>query len=179
MKSATWLRAIDGVVRIAVAVVATLIALMMLNLIIDSASRNLLQSPLPGTTDIVSFLWMPGLAILGLGYAQIRDEQVRVTIVSEKTSPSTRRKLEIATEIVSGITSLVLTIVAAQVFLDSLEIGKTATSSRWLQLWPGQFLITIGFAICALAAVARIYRLSVGTELPAAVPEELRSTVVD
>lgn len=177
MRPGIWLRMTDGAVRAAVGVVAILVALMMIHLMLDSAGRNLFNAPVPGTTDVVTNLWMPGLAILALGHAQLRDEQVRVTILTEKTSPRARRVLEVAAEVVGGLTVLLLTVLTAQVFLASLEVGKRATSSRWLPIWPGQLLVVIGFAICTLAAVARVYRLARGEEIPVATAEREGSTV--
>lgn len=179
MKSRSWLGIIDGAVRVTIGAVSVFVALMALQLIVESAGRNLLSAPLPGTNDVITYVWMPGIAILALGYAQLRDEHIRVTILTEKTSPQARRVLEIATEAIGGLTALALAVLSTQVFLQALKIGKRAISTSWLPLWPGQLLVAVGFAVCFLAAAARIYRLAVGEQTDGADDEKLEGSIID
>jgi TRAP-type C4-dicarboxylate transport system permease small subunit len=178
VKPPIWVRVIDVAVAVAVAVLAIMLAMMMIVLALDSLGRNVFRSPITGTTDLVSHLWMPALALLGVGYAQLRDEHIRVTIVTEKAAPAARRVLEIVVEVVGGLTALLLAILTMNVFAENLRIGKTAQTAPWLPLWPGQLLVVIGLAICALAAAARIYRLARGLESPQGDTEKVRDEIV-
>ena len=60
-----------------------------------SLGRFFFNRPLPGTLDLTQFAWMPSAVSLGLGYALLRGEHIRVNLLTAPTGPRTQRIIEI------------------------------------------------------------------------------------
>src|SRR5699024_5930093 len=82
-----FMRTVDNLTRIANKIVASVAAVMLVVMIVqvfaDVGLRNMLNSPLPATLEIVSFWWMVALSFLGLAYAKNRNEHIAVSLVSD------------------------------------------------------------------------------------------------
>src|SRR5687768_10525420 len=80
-----WLKWIDRFSLVLAAVGGVCTAALMINIVIDVIKRNTLDRPLEGTLDLTQFVWMPSLVALGLGYALLRGEHVRVNLLTGPT----------------------------------------------------------------------------------------------
>lgn len=154
-----WVRGVERIVTVCSAVAGVMIVLMAINIIVDFTSRKLLNHPLPGTLELVSYVWMPGLSLLALGYAQIRGEQIRVELIADEAKPAVRRVLAIFAEFVAVACVTVLGLLLFQEFIHVLEIHKTASIVRWVPYWPGYLMLVISLLVTGLAAAARLWRL--------------------
>jgi TRAP-type C4-dicarboxylate transport system permease small subunit len=126
--------------------------------------RNLFNASIYGTTELVSYAWMPGIATLALGYAQFHNEHIRVTLLIENVSPRAERVLEIFAELVAVALALWIVQLCWFEVADSRALGETATGLTWLPKWPGRFCLVLAYAGIAAAAIARLYRLWRGTD---------------
>src|SRR5215211_2655661 len=73
-----WLKWIDRFSAFLAAVGGLCTAALMINIAVDVILRNTVNHPLEGTLDLTQFVWMPSLVALGLGYALVRGEHIRV-----------------------------------------------------------------------------------------------------
>lgn len=160
-----WVRGIDLAARVGSWASGACVLLMGLNVVIDVAMRNLARTPLPGTLDLVTYLWMPCLALLALGYAEIRDEQIRVTLLVDATSERSRRRQAAVVEALTAALGAWMTYLAIGAAIRSFEISETTISASWLPLWPIRVVVVLSFALFSLSALARIYRILAGERL--------------
>lgn len=159
-----WVRMVDRFTTGLVWVVGILVILMAINIIVDVVGRNVLNMSIYGTTELVSFLWMPGIACLALGYAQFHNEHIRVTLLLENLSPRMERVLDIFAELVALLLAVWIIQLCWFEFNDSRLLGETATGLTWLPKWPGRLCLVLAYAGVIAGAVARLYRLVRGTE---------------
>lgn len=158
-----WVRAVDRFTTGLVWVVGALVVLMALNIIIDVVGRNVLNMSIYGTTELVSFVWMPGIACLALGYAQFRNEHIRVTLLLENLSPRAERVLDVFAELVALLLAVWIIQLCWYEFTDSRALGETATGLTWLPKWPGRLCLVLAYAGVIAGAAARLYRLTRGS----------------
>lgn len=164
-KEVIWLRIIDRI-SVTLAIAGGIgAALLVLHIVSNVVSRSSSGVPIPGTLDVSTYIWMPAVTVLAMGYALQRGEHIRVSLITGPASSRTQRVIEVA--------SLTLTIVilAALVFytflgaLDAQAIGESATGTPWLVIWPMRFVITAGLAGFLLQTIAEIYRAFVATDI--------------
>lgn len=131
---------------------------LMINIVADVAGRFLFHHPFPGTLDLTQFGWMPVLVSLGLGYALLRGEQIRVNLLTAPTGPRTQRVIEIL--------GMAFTLGTAA-FFAWFSVGKAVTSTAsseasvgtaWLAIWPSRWVIVIGLLGLLLQALAQLFR---------------------
>ncbi|WP_066285476.1 TRAP transporter small permease subunit [Arthrobacter sp. B6] len=170
--SPAWIRIIDRITVVAVGVAAGLVALMMVHVIIDVTARNLLSAPLPGTLDVVAYFWMPGVSLLALGYAQFRNEQIRVTLLLEALDSVSKRRLDALVEVITLLIVAWLSFVSFEALLGSIDHGERANGTRWVPFWPGRLVVVVSFVILALASVANLYKLGKRIDTTEQIPPE-------
>jgi len=135
---------------------------MMLHISVDVVFRGVLDTTLKGTLDVTSDWWMVTMVFLALAYAQLRNEHVRATVVTELLPDRWQRVAEIATVALMGLFALGLAYFGWTSAMDSLDIGESSDNLRWLPLWPFRFMIPIGCLGLALQCVASIYEIAAG-----------------
>jgi TRAP-type C4-dicarboxylate transport system permease small subunit len=152
-----WRRAIDTSAMVLLVPAAVACALMLLQVVIDVTSRNVLGNPLKGTLDMTSDWWMVTAVFLGLGYAQSRNEHVRATMITELMPQAWQRAAEIAAVALLGLLALAMAYGGWISALDHYEIREASTSIRGLPLWPFRFLVPLGCLSLALQCIGTIY----------------------
>lgn len=153
-----WLKWIDRLSMGAAALGGVATVGLMLNVAADVVGRFFYNYPLAGTLDLTQFAWMPSLVSLGLGYALLRGEHIRVNLLTGPTGPRTQRIIEIV--------SLIFTLVTVGFFIrfgiekagDAMGIGEKAVGTPWLTIWPFRWMIMVGMVVLFLQAVALLLR---------------------
>jgi TRAP-type mannitol/chloroaromatic compound transport system permease small subunit len=153
-----WLKWIDGLSTVAAALAGVATLCMMLNVIADVIGRYVFRQPLPGTLDLATFAWMPSLVSLGLGFALLRGEMVRVSLLTAPTSPRTQRIIEIV-----GMTLVLLTVAlllwyGVERATASSALGESAVGTPWLPVWVFRWVVTVGLAVLLLQSAAQLLR---------------------
>lgn len=170
-KEPLWLRVVDGI-SLWVAVLGGIGgALLVLHIVFNVISRSFAGTPLPGTLDISTYIWMPIITVLAMGYALRCGEHIRVSLITGPASPRTRHIVEVAS---LALTVVILAALLYYTFLgamDGARIGETATGTPWLITWPMRFVITVGIACFLLQAIAEVYRAFVRKSIDD--PEEI------
>nr|WP_240918572.1 TRAP transporter small permease subunit [Rhodococcus sp. 14C212] len=123
---------------------------------LDVLLRKTMNQPLPATLEIVSYWWMPVIGLLALGLAEIRGEQIRMTLAFEAASPTTVKLADVGAGIVSIIVGLWITVLCAQQAFESFVKAESGVTVRWLPVWPARFAIVVALAVFLIAATVRV-----------------------
>ena len=164
-KEPVWLRIVDRI-SIALAVAGGIGAVLLVaNIVANVVSRTATGVPLAGTLDISTYIWMPAVTVLAMGYALQRGEHIRVSLITGPASPPTQRIVEVAS---LALTILILAALTYYTFLGALKaqgIGESATGTPWLDIWPMRFVITVGLVGFLLQTAAEIQRAFVAANI--------------
>lgn len=131
---------------------------LMLNVVADVIGRFFFNRPLPGTLDLTQFAWMPTLVSLGLGYALLRGEHIRVNLLTSPTGPRTQRVIEIVGMAFTLGTTALLIWFGAEKAASAADFGEKAVGTPWLQIWPFRWVIVVGLIGLLLQALAQLLR---------------------
>ncbi|MGW8814407.1 TRAP transporter small permease subunit [Gordonia terrae] len=132
------------------AIAGAAVLLLMLNITADVALRVFTGQPLDGTNALVSTIWMPLIVFLGLGFAQARNEHIRVTLVSDRLSPALLSIASVSTLLVAMAVTAVLIYASFNEAARSFEISQTTTGILALPVWPMKFVMLVGFTVLFL-----------------------------
>lgn len=126
---------------------------MMILTFVDVVGRYLLNKPLPGAAEIISFL----LAIsLFAGLAAVSGESRHITVTLFQ-APLDRRMKRLRTSIVRVFSFLTMLLIAAELLRHTwrmIEFGRTTIVLGW-PLWPLTLLMATASAIGALLIFLR------------------------
>lgn len=139
--------------------------LMVANIVANIAGRSMAGTPLPGTLDLSTYIWMPIITVLGMGYALQRGEHIRVSLLTAPASNVTRRIVEVVSMV---LTTVILAALFYYTFLGAVSaasIGETATATPWLEVWPMRFVVAAGILVFTLQALAEFYRAITGANI--------------
>lgn len=135
------------------------VLIMAAQIVVDVVARNVYNHPLPGTLEMVSIWWMPCVAYLAMGYAQVKDEQIRVTLLFEKAKPSDVRMMNIVAEVLTGALIAWMFVLGLDRLTKSIQMTESALLADWILYWPGRLVCVLGLVLVFVAVGVRIYRL--------------------
>lgn len=131
-----WLRWIDRQSILLAAVGGVVSIALMLNVVVDVCLRYFYNSPLPGTIDLLQYAMMPSLVALGLGYAVLRGEHIRINLLTAPTGERTQRIVEIGSMIFTILTTTVLIWFGIERAMEKTGLHEAAMGTPWLAIWP-------------------------------------------
>ncbi|MGX1701955.1 TRAP transporter small permease subunit [Microbacterium sp. NPDC055357] len=152
-----WLRWIDRLSTGLGVVGGVASMLLMVNVVADVVGRMFFR-PLPGTIDLVQFAWMPTIASLGLGYALLKGQHIRVGLLTSGGSPRLQRIVEIV-----GMTLTLGTVAALAWFgmeraITSAGLLEHPITSPWLPTWLFRWVLVVGLIGLTLQVIAQLVR---------------------
>lgn len=153
-----WLKWIDRFSTLLAALGGIATAGLMLNVVFDVLSRAAFNRPLQGTLDLTQFAWMPTAVSLGLGYALLRGEHVRVNLLTGPTGPRTQRIIEIASMIFTLFTLALMIWFSVEKAQAAMGFDERAVGTPWLDIWPFRWVIIVGMLGLFLQSVASLLR---------------------
>lgn len=134
-------------------------AVLAINVILDVVGRSFFAKPLPGTLDLTTYAWMPTLVSLGLGYALLRGEHIRVSLLTAAASPRVQRAIEIVGMAFITAVAVALAYYGAQKAINAGSYGESAVGTPWLTIWPFRWVVVVGLAGLALQGLAQFVRV--------------------
>ncbi|WP_052161910.1 TRAP transporter small permease, partial [Hoeflea sp. BAL378] len=144
---------------------AAAVTLMMVQIILDVALRNLFQIPVPGTTAIVTSYYMLIVAYLPLAVAERTDSHIAVEVVSQLLGEKFQAWLLALTWLVSAV---VAGTIAYALWLEALKAYSYGSFvielNRSIPIWPGYFILPAGFGLYALVLAVRLGCAVTGTD---------------
>lgn len=145
-----------------VLVCSAALVLMMVQVTLDVAGKYLLHEPIPGSETIVASYYMVAIVFLPLAWVEVRGEAIAVEILYGIASKPIRMIMAAmgagATVICYGFLALFLWEPA----LHAYRIGEFDAGTWDVITWPSRFLLPIGLALGALAALLQMIRILTG-----------------
>lgn len=160
IRTPAWYRASETLLQVAAAIGGIAAIVLGLNIAADVVLRYLFNTGIPGTFDMVSFWWVPLIAVMAWGLTTLRNEHIHVSLLLDQAGPRTQQIVEIVTNAVLVVVVLWLGLIQFEEFLHSVQLGEAAGSTRWVIVPPIRLCIVIAFVLFALALVLRIYDAS-------------------
>ncbi|CAH2604775.1 TRAP transporter small permease subunit [Rhodovastum atsumiense] len=97
--------------------------------------------------------------LLCAGYALLRDEHIRIDILTARLSGRTRAWIDIFGTLLFLLPCAVLiTLLSWPVFVDSYLRGEMSSDAGGLLRWPAKLLIPVAFGLLALQGVSEILK---------------------
>jgi TRAP-type mannitol/chloroaromatic compound transport system permease small subunit len=97
--------------------------------------------------------------LLCAGYALLRDEHIRIDILSGRLSPRGRAWVDVLGGVLFLLPAAVLIMVLSwPVFLDSFTRHEVSSDAGGLLRWPAKLLIPVAFGLLALQGVSEIIK---------------------
>lgn len=153
-----WLKAVD-LISVSLAVIGGIAcAVLAINVIADVIGRSVFSKPLGGTLDLTTYGWMPTLISLGLGYALLRGEHIRVSLLTASAPPRVQRILEIASMVIIVVIAATLAYYSMQKAVSAGSYGESAVGTPWLTIWPFRWVVVVGLVGLALQGLAQLVR---------------------
>ncbi|MGO4689679.1 TRAP transporter small permease subunit [Glaciibacter sp. 2TAF33] len=153
-----WLKWIDRFSTLLAILGGIAIVGLMLNVALDVVGRFAFNRPLPGTLDLTQFAWMPALISLGLGYSLLRNEHIRVNLLTAPTGPRTQRVIEIVSMVFTLVTVAFFIWYGAEKAAEALNFGEKAVGTPWLEIWPFRWIVAVGMVGLLLQTLATLLR---------------------
>jgi TRAP-type mannitol/chloroaromatic compound transport system permease small subunit len=153
-----WLKWVDRFSILLAALGGLCTAALMINIVIDVVSRNLFDRPFEGALDLTQFVWMPCLVALGLGYALLRSEHIRVNLLTAPTAARVQRVIEVVGMIFTmGVVAMFIWF-GVEKAAAAMELSEKAVGTRWLAIWPFRWVVALGLLGLLLQACAQLLR---------------------
>lgn len=148
------------------------VVLLLLTVVADVTLRFILNHPLPGATEYVSFWYMVAIAFLGLSMAERHGEHIDAPIVFERLSVGVRREFTVISKVLFAATMAVMAWYGWEEAVRQFEIGERAGAAA-VPIWPARFLVPLGTAACAADVMASLLSRRPGEPVPSAGPDRL------
>ncbi|KJL42330.1 TRAP transporter small permease subunit [Microbacterium trichothecenolyticum] len=158
-----WLKWIDRL-NLTLAVVGGLATVgLMINVAASVLTRFVFGHPLPGALALTQFAWMPTLVSLGLGYALLRGEHIRVNLLTAPTGPRVQRIIEaVGMALTLGTTGLFIWFSTEKAAMAT-QLDETAVGAEWVAVWPYRWVLVAGLIGLLLQSTAQFVR-AIGTK---------------
>lgn len=142
--------------RLAVFIGAVGLILMMLQVTVDVVGKYFFHAPMPLTMEMVSFYYMSAVVFLPLLTLERRGSSlVHVELVYDRLPRRLRAGLLPLSLLLSALYCGAASWAALQPALVAMHRGTYAGSSFIVAVWPTRFFPVAGFALVAIALVAK------------------------
>lgn len=130
---------------------------LMLHVVVDVALRNLSNSPIPATYEIVTNYYMIALAFIPLAWVEQRGGMVQVEAVDSLMSPGLMRLSNCLVALVSTLIYAALAWYTLKTALGNHATGTFVMAQKiTIPTWPAYYFPPLGFALAALVCLPRI-----------------------
>lgn len=157
---------------------ATAVLLMMFQIVIDVVLRNLFSISVMGTTTFVTSYYMLIVAYLPLALAERMDSHIAVEVVAQMLKERWRQWLLAATWAASSVVAGVIAYALWGEAMKAYSHGSfTFERSMPIPIWPGYFVLPIGFGLYALLLAYKLACAVTGTKENAGLGPDQPTTV--
>ena len=139
---------------------AAILILMTLHTAADVASRNLLNKPILGTYETITYWYMVAVTAIGLWSAEVKNDHISVSLLTDRL-PHNSRFLQL---IVSRLITVAFLVLLAWYGFDAAIADtaiKTYTGASEIPIWPTKYFLPlgfVGFTLVLLGAVGKQLR---------------------
>lgn len=149
-------RLISGL-QTTLAVLAGLAVIAMVLLVfLDAVSRTLIQSPIRGTLEVVSYVLLP-LSVFGAyAYAHAKNQHISMTLFSERLAGKPSVANRVAIEAVTLACVSLIFVFGLYEASGSVQLGEANVSLITVPIWPAKIFMCIGLAVFGLQSLLKL-----------------------
>lgn len=138
-------------------VIASLVLLVLTGLTTaDALGRYLLNSPIPGTGEIIEDYFMIALIFLPLSYSFMQEGHVHVTMIERFFPVRVKFLIGKLNLLLSFIFFALITVAGWRGFAEAWRIDEISTSSVGYPMWPCYLMVPIGCGLLCLR-IAQVF----------------------
>ena len=151
-------RAIDAITERVGRLVYWLVLVVVLISAANASVRKLFNYSSNAYLEIQWYLFSV-IFLFGAGYTLLRNEHVRIDIISGKLSRRAQNWIDVV-GIVAFLwpMSLIIMSLAWPLFLDSYARNEVSTNAGGLTIWPARLMIPVGFALLMMQSVSELIK---------------------
>ena len=151
-------RAIDAVTERVGRVVYWLILVVVLISAANAVVRKLFNFSSNAYLEIQWYLFSV-IFLFGAGYTLLRNEHVRIDIISGRLSPRAQNWIDVIGIVLFLLPmSVIIMWLSWPLFVDSWVRNEVSTNAGGLIIWPARLMVPIGFALLILQAVSELIK---------------------
>ncbi len=151
------LRLQDGLLTLLALIGALAICTLMLHVFTDVVLRNVSNTPIPATYEIVTNYYMIALAFIPLAWVERGGGMVQVEVIDSFLGRGMIRWSDKLVALISTAIYGILAWVTAGSALDNMASGAfVMAQSIRVPIWPAFFLLPLGFGLAALVTAIRM-----------------------
>ncbi len=140
------------------------IALMMLHITLDVASRYLLNSPIPGTISIVSYYYMVIAVFIPLAFAEQKGAHISVELVTARLPLWMQHNLERLSFLLSTTVFSLLTVRTWEEAEKKRSFGASVIQGNdAIPIWITYYVLPIGCGLMTLVVCYKLVSSCLGT----------------
>lgn len=159
MTRESFTRLVDRTLWVTDALGIAVIIVMMIHVTLDVAVKYFGLPPLAGTTEIVSYWYMPVIAFLPLAAVERQNAHIRADLLEQFGSAFLVRAGEIVAHIVSAGFYLLFAYTGWWAAQEKREIGAFVMGVDAVVTWPTYYMVPIGCLLMALMVIIRLFGL--------------------
>jgi TRAP-type mannitol/chloroaromatic compound transport system permease small subunit len=151
-------RAIDAVTERVGRIVYWLVLIVVLISAANASVRKLFNYSSNAFLEIQWYLFSV-IFLFGAGYTLLKNEHVRIDIISGKLSARAQNWIDVA-----GIVlflwpmSIVIMRLSWPLFLDSFARNEVSTNAGGLTIWPARLMVPVGFALLLVQSASELIK---------------------
>ncbi|WP_241464813.1 TRAP transporter small permease [Nesterenkonia sp. LB17] len=150
--------------RVLTVMTAAVIVCMMLHVTTHALSRFLLGAPLPATNELIEFLYVPLVALLGLPAALLQREHITATLVVDRMKKANALVFRGFACLVGMALCALFAYFGFFEALHRMQVGATAGITT-ITIWPVYYVVPLVFALMSGLYAYTLYLIVVRKEL--------------
>jgi TRAP-type C4-dicarboxylate transport system permease small subunit len=140
-------------------VTAILLTLMTTHIVLNALMRFFLNEPLYGTNEIVTYWYLPFVALLGIPAAHIQKEHIAVTFAIDRMAIGTANVFKTFACATGVLVSIGFAWFGLLEAMSKMELGATAGVTSVIA-WPAYFVVPVVFVLLAALLVVEIVSIN-------------------
>lgn len=134
---------------------AFVVLLMIMHIIADITTRQVLNSPIEGTYEITIHWYMVAITAIGLWAAAVKNDHISVTILSDRLEGGAARVWRVCANLITVAALLLLAWCGLEIAMARMASGEY-TGAAEMPIWQARFFLPLGFVAFAAVVMVRI-----------------------
>lgn len=130
--------------------------LMMVHISLEVLLRNVAQTQLPATVEVVSYFYMVSIAFLPIAWVEAKGHMISVSVFDAFLGPKSLRVSDFIVCLVSAFVYVILIYTSLGAAIESYERQTYLSVLDYrLPIWPSYWLAPIGLSLVMLVVIYR------------------------
>lgn len=154
------------------AIAGLLLLVMAAHVTIDVGRRTLMNAPLAGTNEFITYWWMPMIVFLAIPLVEKNQSQLTVSLLTDSIDDKNRSLAVFWGRLFAILITIVVVYFAMESLGDSLESMQTSSGGFPVPIWVGKCIMVLGVGwllVQMLVNMVSFYGIREDSELDKAV----------